>query len=246
MPLRVALMNDHEVVVHGLLSMLGEYADRVVVVELDCQLPVVAEIDVLLYDAFGREQVGGRFVQVLEETSAPVVIYTWRLDPSLVRECLALGAGGVVSKTVPAEELVEALEKVHAGSVVVSPDPGPDAALIGGDWPGRQQGLTVRESEVVALIAVGLSNQEVADRAFLSINSVKTHIRSAYRKMGVQRRSQAVLWATRNGFLPDVVRTVLPAGPAHGVTGVTGGRSAPAPVGSRRSPGPRSPRRRSG
>ena len=222
-------MNDHEVVVLGLRSMLGQHADRVVVAELDCQLPAVTDIDVLLYDAFGRERVGGPLLQVLEETSAPVVIYTWQLDPSLVRECLALGAGGVVSKTVPAEELVEALEKVHAGSVVVSPDPGPDAAVVGGDWPGRQQGLTVRESEVVALIALGLSNQEVADRAFISINSVKTHIRSAYRKMGVERRSQAVLWATRHGFLPDVSRTVLTAGPGSGpvagpVPGVTGAR----------------------
>ena len=55
---------------------------------------------------------------------------------------------------------------------------------------------------MLALIAQGLSNQEIAERAFLSINSVKTYIRSAYRKIGVQRRTQAVLWATQNGFVP--------------------------------------------
>ncbi len=76
------------------------------------------------------------------------------------------------------------------------------------DWPGKAQGLTVRESEIVALITQGLSNQEIADRSYLSINSVKTYIRTAYRKMGVERRAQAVLWGIRHGFEPDVVRRV--------------------------------------
>ena len=62
---------------------------------------------------------------------------------------------------------------------------------------------------MLALIAQGLSNQEIADGAFLSINSVKTYIRSAYRKIGVQRRTQAVLWATRNGFVPNRSRVIL-------------------------------------
>jgi DNA-binding CsgD family transcriptional regulator len=62
---------------------------------------------------------------------------------------------------------------------------------------------------VVALICQGLSNQEIAERAFISINSVKTYIRSAYRKMGVQRRTQAVLWARERGFLPSTERRVF-------------------------------------
>jgi two-component system, NarL family, response regulator LiaR len=76
----------------------------------------------------------------------------------------------------------------------------------GGLWPGQTEGLTVRESEVVAHITLGLSNKEIASRAYLSINSVKSYIRSAYRKMGVTTRSQAVLWAVHHGFLPDAVR----------------------------------------
>ena len=80
-----------------------------------------------------------------------------------------------------------------------------------GDWPGRAAGLSSREAEIVALITQGLSNQEVADRAYLSINSVKTYIRSAYRKMDVTSRAQAVLWGVNNGFKPDSLRTVDPA-----------------------------------
>ena len=102
---------------------------------------------------------------------------------------------------------------MHAGSVVVSDDPGSGAAddteLAEGDWPGRRHGLSARESEVLALIAQGLSNQEIADGTFLSINSVKTYIRSAYRKIGVKRRTQAVLWATKNGFVPNRSRVIL-------------------------------------
>ena len=73
----------------------------------------------------------------------------------------------------------------------------------------------MREAEIVALITQGLSNQEIADRSYLSINSVKTYIRTAYRKMGVERRSQAVLWGIQHGFQPDVVRHVktVPAEP---------------------------------
>lgn len=76
---------------------------------------------------------------------------------------------------------------------------------VDADWPGRHAGLTPRESEVMGLIAQGLRNDEIAKRLYLSINSVKTYIRSAYRRMGVERRSQAILWAVHNGFddLPD-------------------------------------------
>ena len=109
-------------------------------------------------------------------------------------------------------DLVAAIEKVQGGSVVVS-DVEPSAALRAeidhGDWPGRGHGLSAREAEVLVLIAQGLSNQEIADRAFLSINSVKTYVRSAYRKIGVERRTQAVIWATRNGFVPTKARLVL-------------------------------------
>ena len=77
-----------------------------------------------------------------------------------------------------------------------------------GQWPGRDHGLTAREAEVLALITQGLSNQEIADRTYLTINSVKTYIRTAYRKIGVTRRAQAVGWGMRHGFEPDRLRVV--------------------------------------
>lgn len=74
------------------------------------------------------------------------------------------------------------------------------------DWPGKEHGLTTRESDIVLLIAHGLSNQDISDRLYLSINSVKSYIRLAYRKMScVESRTQAVIWAIQHGFRPDIV-----------------------------------------
>ena len=212
-PVRVALMNDYEIVVSGLQTMLAPYAARVRVVELDSMLPVHSPVDVVLFDAYGRQRVSSVVAQTIAETDAKVVVYTWHLPPEMVQEALAAGAVACLTKTLEAVDLVAAIEKVHAGSVVVSDDPGSGAAddteLAEGDWPGRKHGLSARESEVLALIAQGLSNQEIAEGTFLSINSVKTYIRSAYRKIGVKRRTQAVLWATRNGFVPNRSRVIL-------------------------------------
>jgi DNA-binding NarL/FixJ family response regulator len=208
---RIAVMDDYEVIVSGVQQMLAPFEQRVRVVEAVSLLPVESEIDLLLYDTYSHEQVGGQPEQVIAETDAKVVLYTWSLAADLVEEALAKGARGCISKSVTAPELVDALERVNQGEIVVSDDPGPDAPLTVEAWPGKEHGLSPRESEVIALIAQGLSNDEVAERAFLSVNSVKTYIRSAYRKIGVERRTQAVIWATTHGFVPTPARHVLPA-----------------------------------
>jgi DNA-binding CsgD family transcriptional regulator len=74
----------------------------------------------------------------------------------------------------------------------------PDDAI----YPGKEVGLSRRESAVLAMIVRGRTNQEIASDLFLSINSIKTYIRSAYRKIGVRHRAQAVGWAMQNGFPP--------------------------------------------
>ncbi len=104
---------------------------------------------------------------------------------------------------MPARELVDALESIHAGDVIVSPKPGKTHTTIGLDWPGRAEGLTDREAEILALITQGRSNAEIAELTFLGINSIKSYIRSTYRKIGVASRTQAVLWGVDHGFKPD-------------------------------------------
>lgn len=205
-PVRVAVVNDYELVVRGVAALLEPYADRVLVVELDSKVAVVQDVDVILYDTFGQVQGDGIDLEdLVEGNGGKVAIFSWNLQPDLVARSLAQGAAGYLSKSLEGEDLVRAIEAVHAGRVVVPSRPaGRDR--MAGDWPGKAMGLTAREAEIIALITQGLSNQEIAARSYLSINSVKTYIRTAYRKMGVTSRSQAVLWGVRHGFRPDVMR----------------------------------------
>lgn len=211
MAVSVALVDDYEVVVRGLASMLRTYQDRVRVVELDVNRHVGERVDVALYDTFAAQQGDHERVRVLaaDPLVGKTVVYSWNMDEDLVRAALANGARGYISKGLPARELVLAIEGIHAGAerVYTVSD---RAAIVAGDWPGREEGLTQREAEVLALITQGLSNTEIALRAHLSINSVKTYIRSCYRRIGVTTRTQAVLWGVEHGFRPDHVRIGRP------------------------------------
>ena len=207
--MRVAVVNDYELVVVGVAALLQPYRDRVLVVEVDSNLPVLRDVDVILYDTFG--QVQGRGVDVeslVDGGNAKVVVYSWNLHGELVQDSLDAGVAGYLSKGLEAEELVDAIERIHAGERVLPSGGGTVSPKPESAWPGKEHGLTVREAEIIALITQGLSNQEIADRSYLSINSVKTYIRTAYRKIGVERRAQAVLWGIKHGFEPDVVRRV--------------------------------------
>ena len=213
-PIRIAINDDYELVVAGVAALLAPYSDRVEIVELDSNEPTTSDVDIILYDTFGQDQGGNIDVGSLSEAGKPkVVVFSWNLQPQLVNGAISTGAAGYLWKGMPTAEIVEALEKVHAGETVTPPEAAqPDSAV--GAWPGKEFGLTAREAEVVALITQGLTNQEIADKVYLSINSVKTYIRTAYRKMDVQRRSQAVAWGLNNGFALDHVRIVSPdAGP---------------------------------
>ncbi|MFI6225153.1 DNA-binding response regulator [Nocardia salmonicida] len=212
-PLRLALIDDYEVVVQGLAAMLRSYHDRIEIVELNANTPVSDRVDIALYDSFANPQ--GDRDQVRKLSTNPlvdkVVVYSWNLDDSLVAAALANGAHGYVSKGLPAGQLVAAIESIHRGGPAVHGGAPSTAKVIGGDWPGREEGLTQREAEVLALITQGLSNADIADRAHLSINSVKTYIRNCYRRIGVTSRSQAVLWGVEHGFRPDRRRITDPS-----------------------------------
>lgn len=209
-PIRVAVVNDYEIVVAGVAAMLAPHRERVKVIELDSGVGVISDVDVILYDTFGQVQGDGVDLEdLVRDGDARVVIFSWNIQEELVRAAIDRGAAGYVSKGLSAEEIVSCIEAVHSGETVTPRDSG-DPAEEGdvGEWPGRDVGLTARESEVLALITQGLSNQEIADRTYLSINSVKTYIRTAYRRIGVSRRSQAVAWGMQHGFAPDRMRKI--------------------------------------
>jgi DNA-binding NarL/FixJ family response regulator len=203
--IRIALVNDYDVVVFGLARILEPYADRLVIVEIDTNEPVADPADIVLYDSFAQPESDRNEVAdiVASRRSRKVVVYTWNLHPDLVRQARRQGASGYLSKALPARDLVGALESVHGGVVVISEPERRAKVINGSDWPGRSEGLTDRESEVLALITQGMSNAEITDLTHLSGNTVKSYIRSTYRKIGVASRTQAVLWGVEHGFQPD-------------------------------------------
>jgi len=208
-PVRIAIANDYEIVVAGVAALLARYDDRVQIVELNANMQVASDVDVVLYDTFGQVQGDGFDLDdLLHGSGAKVAVFSWNLQPELVERALARGVRGYLSKALTAEEIVKGLEAIHAGEIVAEVQPLAGESTEAGEWPGREHGLTPREAEVLALITQGLTNQEIADRAYISINSVKTYVRTAYRKIGVARRSQAVSWGMDHGFRPQRGRAI--------------------------------------
>lgn len=204
-PIQVAIVDDYDVVVIGVANMLEPYRDRVIVAELDTHKPLVDDVDVALYDSFAQPESDHDEVKTLIDNprAAKVVIYTWNFQPELLEMARDLGVQGYLSKALSARELVAAIESVHAGKTVISEPATKTTRTTAGDWPGRGEGLTDREAEILALITQGKSNAEVAALTYLSPNTVKSYIRGLYRKIDVDSRTQAVLWGVRHGFLPD-------------------------------------------
>src|SRR3954453_6600811 len=204
-PILIGLIDDYDVVLTGIAAMLDPYRDRVLVAEIDANEPLVDTVDIALYDSFAQPESDHDEIDVLLQSprAKRVVVYTWNFAPELIESARRRGAHGYLSKTLSAPELVEALEAVHDGETVISRPPGRVRSAPGLEWPGRREGLTDREAEILALITQGKSNAEVAAQTYLSPNTVKSYIRTIYRKIDVASRTQAVLWGVKNGFTPD-------------------------------------------
>lgn len=204
MPIKVTVVNDYLVVVAGVNAFLAPYSDRIEMVEKDLVSSGSATVDVALYDSFasslGKDD---RLEKLLQDpTIAAVAVYSFTSDPAAVRDSLDAGAHGFLSKSLTAPELVSGIEQIAAGKRVILTGAG--LPIMGPDkWPAKEAGLSHREAEVVSLIVQGLSNEQIAEQCYLSLNTVKTYVRSAYRKMDVATRAQAVAWGIENGLKPD-------------------------------------------
>ena len=195
-PVTVMLVDECELVVAGMEAMLAPY-DDLAFMPAHGRSPG-APPDVVLVDPrdLPWETAPASWFPVGSSPS-DVVVYTWNPSPELVETSLRLGARGCLSKSLPAGDLAAALRRIREGHVVVD-DGNPSRSR--GRPPGEELvAMTTRELEVIGLVAVGLSNPEIAEQLTLSVNSIKSYIRSAYRKIGVASRSQAVLWGLRHG-----------------------------------------------
>nr|WP_227466980.1 response regulator transcription factor [Nocardioides lijunqiniae] len=170
-------------------------------------LAVDPGVDVVLYDVAGLTSGStDEFDWLVKETHAAVVAVARDLRPDLANQAFEKGADGAISMSADAAAIHQVIRSAGLGDLAGDRD---DDAL---DYTGNPtqlgggHGLSPREVQVLGLITMGLGNDDIARRLYLSINSVKTYIRSAYRKIGVTNRSQAIAWAVQHGFALDEVR----------------------------------------
>ena len=216
MSIRVALVDDQALVRSGFRMILEGQEDMEVVAEAADGLEGVAEAmrtrpDVVLMDIRMPRMDGidatRRIVETEDVASRVLILTTYDLDEYVFRG-LRAGASGFLLKDVVPEELVRAIRLVAEGESLLSPSVTrrlieefvrtPDRTTPA---PAELETLTDREREVLVLIAHGLTNQEMAERLFLSMATVKTHVNRVFAKLGVRDRAQAVVLAYETGIV---------------------------------------------
>jgi DNA-binding NarL/FixJ family response regulator len=208
LPIRVALLNDFEVVVAGLASMLDGFRDQIEVVDISTGRPTEdGVVDVALYDSYGRPGLDmDRIAEIVHQDNVRhVAVFTFDFHERLVADAFQQGVSGYLWKGLRSPQLVDSLVRIAGGEQVVSESRPPTHPLDAPElaWPMRNRGLTARESEAVALLVRGLRNREIAEAMYVSVDTVKTHLRNVYRKLGVRNRAEVVATALAD---PDFSR----------------------------------------
>jgi two-component system, NarL family, response regulator LiaR len=214
-PLRVVIIDSQDLVVTGALTLLCQFPDRILVVDEAS----ATTADVVLYgvDDDADEAAHDPALHALLRSSAGTVIaFGLRQESPAAQLAAGCGVHGFAHKQLTAQQLVERIDFLHRRRQRLDD---PRLPAEGECHPGvGVAGLSGREVEVLSMIARGMSNRDIAETLFLSINSVKTYVGSAYRKIGVNRRSQAVAWARRHGLgsAPEDGAGVVPPLDAEG------------------------------
>ncbi len=213
-PVRILLVDDHEMVRQGLKAMLARYRDDVVIVgeagnaedaeRLVAALgPEIVLCDVRLGNASGLDLAKSLLQR---DAGCKIVILTVYDDEQYLYQALRVGVSGYLLKRVDGAELVGHLLHAADGHIVIDPMLAGRAATsaarlqAGEFWPGARLGLSQRESEVLALAVSGMTNRAIAARLVIGDETVKSHISSLYRKLGVRDRAGAVAVAMREGL----------------------------------------------
>jgi DNA-binding NarL/FixJ family response regulator len=209
---RVLLVDDHELVRQGIAAMLTGSPDLKVVGEAKTgrealevarrELPDVVLMDVRMPDMDGLEATK----RIKEERPrTAVIMLTMHDNPSYLRDAVRAGAAGYLLKDVSKDELIDAVKQVATGGAFIE-----SQMLKGmlsemkptsrGESPAAKN-LTKREREILALVAEGMSNREIAEKLVLSPETVKSHVAAILEKLNVSDRTQAAIYAVRNGLV---------------------------------------------
>jgi DNA-binding NarL/FixJ family response regulator len=203
--IRVLVVDDHPVVRHGLRTFLDLQEDITVVGESGDGESCVDDAerlrpDVILLDLRMPGADGVAALKRLRDNPARVLVVTSYTEPSAVLPAVRAGAAGYVYKDIDPPALAAAIRSVHAGHVLLHPDV---VRLLAADDPARSVELTARERDVLAELARGRSNREIARALSVTEKTVKTHVSAILGKLGVQDRTQAALHAVRTGLVRE-------------------------------------------
>jgi DNA-binding NarL/FixJ family response regulator len=191
----VQIVTTQRVVELGLRAMLAGVSAPFT---LTTSGPAVADPDVVLFDVICMQEGDTTELDMwVKDTDTTVIAIDRTLRPELGIQARAHGVEWSINLGISDADFVQVIREAITGTL--------EDSEIAHEWDtsdvlGQDVGLSPRESSVLALVTRGLGNQEIAGELYLSINSVKTYIRSAYRKIGVTSRSQAVAWAIRRVF----------------------------------------------
>ena len=210
--IRVVIVDDHAVVRSGLklllsaepdLEVVGEAGNaRDAVFEVRAQKPDVVLLDVVMPGESGIEAVP----KLLHESpETKVLVLSMQDDPNYVREAFAAGASGYVLKEAADAEVVDAIRQVADGGSYVHPVLG--ARMVAADARAKAAAaadpLSDREREVLTLLALGHTNQEIAKQLYISVRTAETHRAHIMRKLGLETRAALVRYAIAHGLLAD-------------------------------------------
>ena len=214
-PIRLVVVDDHEMVLEGLKALLARFHGRVRMVgqaiSADSAEVVVASLDpdIVVADVRLRGSASGldlcrRLIEA--DPTRKVVLLSAYDDEQYLFQALRAGAVGYLLKSIDGEGLVRHLELVAQGETAIDPTMAGRAVAsaarlqAGEFWPGARLGLTQRESEVLGLLVAGRSNRAIAAKLVLGEETVKSHVRAIFRKLGVGDRASAVAVALREGI----------------------------------------------
>jgi len=209
--IKVLLADDHEMVRRGVRKMLEREKDIVVVGEAvdgaDAVAKALSEFpDIILMDIRMPEMTGIEATKKILEVrpNIGIIILTVYSEDEYVRQAIRAGAVGYLLKDVEATDLVAAIRRVAAGENLI--DAGLASRLLKDllqgvpGVAGKAETLTDREREILDGIASGLANKEIADKLSISERTVKNHITNLFKKIDVHDRTQAALFAVREGL----------------------------------------------
>jgi NarL family two-component system response regulator LiaR len=204
-PIRVLLVDDHMVVRSGLSTVLSVYDDLKLVGEAGdgeeaIKLCEQLQPDVILMDLLMPKMDGVTAIKAIKARwpQIQIIALTSFKEKEYVEGALKAGANGYLLKDVSAEELVNAIRRATAGQPSLSPEAAQVLIKNVNEPLPTHQDMTGREKEILALMVEGLSNNEIAERLFVSQSTVKFHVSNILSKMGVTGRTEAVALAVKH------------------------------------------------